>query len=641
MPTQPPYGSWRSPISAEMIAGRTLGLSYPYFDGEFIYWLESRPMEQGRSVIVRRNPDGNIQDVTPSGFNVRTLVHEYGGGSYVATHGMVFFSHYSDQQLYRQDQYGTSVPRVLTSEPDLRYADACYDQQRTRLICVCEQHTEGQEARNFIGAIAIDGGKVQELAGGRDFVACPRLSPDGSQLAWMAWDHPTMPWDAAELWLASVHPDGTLNDPRKIAGGMGDSVCQPEWSPDGMLHFVAERSGWWNLYCWRDEAAEALCPMEAEFGAPHWVFGVSCYGFTQDGQIISAYCVDGVWKLGRLPASGGAIQPIDQPYTSVGLVQVQGQQVLYAGGAASLPAAIVRLDLQSGQHELLRKNTDLELDQRYFSTPEVIQFPTEGGRTAYGFFYAPHNPDYSAPAGEKPPLVVKSHGGPTSATSAALKLGIQYYTSRGIAVLDVNYGGSTGYGREYRERLDGQWGIVDVDDCGNGARFLAEQGRVDGKRMAITGGSAGGYTTLCALTFRDVFQAGASHFGVADPEMLAQDTHKFESRYLDRLIGPYPERRDLYHERSPIKHVSGLECPVIFFQGLEDKVVPPNQAEVMVDSLRKKGIPVAYLPFEGEQHGFRRSENIIRALEAELTFFGRVFGFTPADPIPEIEIENM
>ena len=641
MPTIAPYGSWKSPITAEMIAGRTLGLSYPCFDGDAIYWLESRPLEQGRSVIVRRDTDGSVHDVTPAGFNSRTLVHEYGGGSYLVAQGMVFFSNYADQRLYRQDQAGRTAPQAITPEQPMRYADAIYDAYRQRLICVCEQHDEGQEARNFIGAVSIDGGQVSELAGGRDFVACPRLSPDGKALAWMAWDHPTMPWDAAELWLAQLNPDGTLSEARQIAGGIGDSVCQPEWSPGGVLHFVAERSGWWNLYRWQAGTAEALCPMAAEFGQPHWVFRVSTYGFTQQGEIISAYCLQGVWNLGRVPADGGTILPIEQPYTSIGLLQVQGQRVLYVGGAASLPAAIVMLDLQSATPEVLRKNTDLALDPHYFSTPKVIEFPTEHGRTAYGFFYPPHNPDYSAPAAEKPPLVVKSHGGPTSATSASLKLGIQYYTSRGIAVLDVNYGGSTGYGREYRERLDGQWGIVDVDDCGNGARFLSKQGFVDGKRMAITGGSAGGYTTLCALAFRDVFQAGASHFGVADPEMLAQDTHKFESRYLDRLIGPYPERRDLYHERSPIHHVAGLECPVIFFQGLEDKVVPPNQAERMVDALRTKGIPVAYLPFEGEQHGFRRAENIIRALEAELAFFGQVFGFTPADQIPAVSIENM
>ncbi len=641
MLTTAPYGSWHSPITAEMIAGRSLGLSYPCFDGDVLYWLEGRPLEQGRSVIVRRDADGSVHDVTPAGFNTRTLVHEYGGGSYLVAQGMVFFSNYSDQRLYRQDDYGRAAPQALTPEQPMRYADAMYDSSRRRLICVCEQHSEGQEARNFIGAVPIDGGQVVELAGGRDFVACPRLSPDGKTLAWMAWDHPNMPWDAAELWIAQVHDDGMLSAARRIAGGIGDSVCQPEWSPAGLLHFVAERSGWWNLYRWQADTARALCPMQAEFGQPHWVFGVSTYGFSDNAQLISAYCEQGVWKLGRLSAEGGTLEAIEQPYTSIGLVQVQGQRVVYVGGAASLPAAIVMLDLSSATHEALRENTDLEIDPGYFSAPEVIEFPSEGGRTAYGFFYAPRNPEYGAPKGEKPPLVVKSHGGPTSASSASLKLGIQYYTSRGIAVLDVNYGGSTGYGREYRERLDGQWGVVDVDDCGNGARFLAQQGRVDAKRMSITGGSAGGYTTLCALAFRDVFQAGASHFGVADPEMLAQDTHKFESRYLDRLIGPYPERRDLYLERSPIHHVAGLECPVIFFQGLEDKVVPPNQAELMVDALRKKGIPVAYLPFEGEQHGFRKAENIIRTLEAELAFFGQVFGFTPADTIPAVKIENM
>jgi dipeptidyl aminopeptidase/acylaminoacyl peptidase len=453
----------------------------------------------------------------------------------------------------------------------------------------------------------------------------------------MAWDHPNMPWDAAELWVAPIAADGALGEARMLAGGPGDSVCQPEWSPDGRLYFVAERTGWWNLYRAPSDLAgepEALCPMEAEFGEPHWVFGDSTYAFDGPGRIVCCYRQGGTAHLATLDTRSGALAELPAPFTEVGYLRVAGGAALFIGAAPEWPGAVVRLDLASGRVEELRRSRELAVTSGYISAPRQVEFPTEGGRTAFGVFYAPKNQDYAAPPGELPPLLVMSHGGPTGATAATLDLKVQYWTSRGIAVLDVNYGGSTGYGREYRERLDGQWGVVDVDDCCNGARWLAAQGLVDGERMAITGGSAGGYTTLAALTFRDVFRAGASYYGIGDLEAMTRDTHKFESRYLDRLIGPYPERRDLYLERSPIQHVSALECPVIFFQGLEDKIVPPNQAEAMVAALRSKGLPVAYLAYAGEQHGFRKAENIIRSLESELYFYQRHL-LWPDQPLPE------
>jgi dipeptidyl aminopeptidase/acylaminoacyl peptidase len=426
-----------------------------------------------------------------------------------------------------------------------------------------------------------------------------------------------------------------------VAGGDGESAIQPLWSPDGILYFVSDRTDWWNLYRFTDRRVEALTDLPAEFATPPWVFGMKHYAFAGPGRVICAFTQLGTWSLAGLDVTTRELTPFVLPYTDIGAVQCGGSQAVFLAGSPTEPLSVVRLDFDSGRQEILRRSARLAIPPTYLSTPEPVEFPTAGGRTAHGLFYPPRNPDFAAPQGESPPLVVMIHGGPTAATSTALRLNIQYYTSRGIAVLDVNYGGSTGYGRAYRERLYGEWGVVDVDDCCAGARHLAAQGRVDVARLAIRGGSAGGYTTLACLAFRKVFAAGASHYGISDCEVLAQDTHKFEARYLDTLIGPYPERRDLYVKRSPLHHLEGLDRPVIFFQGLDDKVVPPNQAEMLFEALRKRGVPTAYVPFEGEQHGFRKAENIQRALEGELYFFARVFGFTPADPIPPVPIENL
>lgn len=640
-----PYGAWKSPITSDLIVSQSIALGGGVFDGDDVYWLEGRPAEAGRNVIVRRAPDGTPSDVNPAPFNARTRVHEYGGGAVLVDGGIVFFSNFADQRLYRVTP--GSAPEAITLEAPLRYADCVVDAARNRLVCVREDHTEAAlaahgEAVNTIAAIALDGsGAQQVLVSGNDFYSTPRLSPDGNTLAWLTWRHPNMPWDGTELWIAEVQPDGTLANAALVAGGEEESIFQPEWSPDGRLYFVSDRSGWWNLYRLAQEGAEPLTEMAAEFGAPQWVFGVSTYAFESAERIICTYTKDGVDYLASLDTVHKTLTPLNTPYTSIGSIQAAPGKALFRGASPTHPASLVVLDLATGQQTVLKRANAIEIDPGYLSIPQSIEFPTTGGLTAHGIFYPPQNRDYAAPEGEKPPLLVLSHGGPTGATSSALSLGLQYWTSRGFAVLDVNYGGSTGYGRAYRARLNGQWGIVDVDDCANGARYLAEQGWVDPNRLAIRGGSAGGYTTLCALTFRDVFHAGASHFGVSDLEGLATDTHKFESRYLDRLVGPYPERRDLYVARSPIHHVANLNCPVIFFQGLEDKVVPPSQAETMVAALRAKGIPVAYLPFAGEQHGFRRAENIKRALDAELYFYGRVFGFELAEPVEPVEIENL
>jgi dipeptidyl aminopeptidase/acylaminoacyl peptidase len=636
-----PYGSWKSPITSDLIVKGSIGVGMTALDGEDAYWIEMRPAEAGRCVIVRRTPDGKTSDVTPAPFNARTRVHEYGGGDYTVADKTVYFSNFDDQRLYKQST--GSEPQPLTPAVEMRYADPLFDKRRGRIICVREDHTGQGEAVNTLASIDAEGGQdTKVIASGYDFYSSPRLSPDGRRLAWLAWNHPNMPWDGTELWTGEFASDGSLTNTKRVAGGIEESIFQPEWSPDGALYYVSDHSGWWNLYRLNEGgSAQPLHEMEAEFGMPQWVFGMSMYAFESSERIVCTYIERGTSRLATLDTRTLEFRPVETPYTDITYLRASAGRAVFRGGSPTAPASIVELDLSTGETETLRRSNELQIDAGYFSIPQAIEFPTENGKTAHAFFYPPRNRDYDAPAGERPPLLVKSHGGPTSAATTTLALGIQYWTSRGIGVLDVNYGGSTGYGREYRERLKDTWGIVDVDDCANGAGYLVERGQADANRLMITGGSAGGYTTLCALVFRDRFKAGASHYGVSDCEALAKETHKFESRYLEGLIGPYPERADLYRERSPIHYVDQLACPVIFFQGLEDKVVLPNQAEMMVEALRAKGLAVAYVPFEGEQHGFRRAENIKRALDGEIYFYSRVFGFGLADEVEPLQIDNL
>ena len=639
--TTAPYGFWKSPITSDLIVAQSIGLSEVRLDGDDIYWLESRPQEGGRYVVVRYMAwNSSSEDVTPQGFNVRTRVHEYGGGAWTVADGMVYFSNHADNRLYRMDRYGHQ-PLPLSPEGPWRYADGLVDSRRHSWIGVREDHSAhgeqgyAQPVNTIVridisgwgGAESNDSGTV--LASGHDFYSSPRLSPDGRWLAFLAWDHPNMPWMGTGLYVLQLGQPSSASgnaEPILIAGGERESIFQPEWAPDGSaLYFISDRSGWWNLYRQKSRTpTEPLAVMEAEFGQPQWVFGMSTYAFSGSSQLVCSYVSKGLGRLGQIDLASGEFKTLDVPWTDFSSIRAGKDRAVFRAGSSTTPASIAVLNLDSGRTEILKQSTSVANDPeiaKYFSTAEAVEFPTGQDRTAFGLYYPAFNPDYEAPAGDRPPLVVKCHGGPTSAASSTLNLPIQYWTSRGIAVLDVNYGGSTGFGRAYRERLDSNWGIVDVEDCVNGARFLAEKGLVDGNRSVITGGSAGGYTVLAALTFHEYFRGGASHYGVSDLAFLARDTHKFESRYLDSLIGPYPEKEDLYRERSPITYADRLSVPVIFFQGDEDMVVPVNQTELMVEALRKKGTPVGYLLFSGEQHGFRKAENIKRALDAELYFY--------------------
>ena len=638
-----PYGSWSSPITATAIASESFGLAQVAIDGDDLYWTETRPWEGGRSVIVRQSADGETSDVTPAGFNVRNRVHEYGGGTFTVHDGVVYFTNDSDQRVYAQKP--GEAPTLLTPDDTRRYADLEVDQRHNRILSVCEDHSDlDAEPTNTVVSIGIAGGEIETIAEGNDFYSSPRVSPNGDRVCWLAWDHPNMPWDETELWVADVDTDGRPANARLVAGDAGESIGEPLWSPDGTLYFVSDRTGWWNLYRWDGgDSTTSICPMEAEFTGPQWQFGGARYGFAADDELICSYTQDGFWSIARIDPGSGELAPFDLPFTDLsrGALKVGNGWAAFISGSPTQAKSVVRLDLETGAHEVVVESSSLDVDAGYFSIPEGIEFPTEGGKTAHAFYYPPTNRDFDAPSKEQPPMIVISHGGPTGATSATLDLETQFWTSRGFAVLDVNYGGSTGYGTEYRRRLNGRWGIVDLDDCVNGARYAVSSGRADGDRLIVRGSSAGGYTTLACLAFRDVFKAGASYYGIGDLETLARDTHKFESRYLDSLIGPYPAERDVYVQRSPIHYVDDITCPVILFQGLEDEIVPPGQAEAMVEAVKRKGIPVAYVPFEGEQHGFRKAESIEAALHSELYFYSQVFGFELAEQVDPVPIHNL
>jgi dipeptidyl aminopeptidase/acylaminoacyl peptidase len=636
-----PYGTWPSPISIDLAVGSARGLSEPIPDGEDIYFLESRPEEVGRVVLLRRTPDGVVRDMAP-GLNVRTRVHEYGGGAYTVRDGCLVFSEFVDNRLMLKRTHD-ATPVALVADPALRFADLELDLPRDRVIAVMEDQRESAiEARNLLCAVSLADGAITELTAGRDFYSDPRLSPDGRHLAWLSWEFPQMPWDGTDLWVAPFRDDGRLGTAVHIAGGTEESIAQPRWAPDGSLAFVSDRTDWYNLYRWRPGSVEveALAPMEAECAGPQWVFGLSDYDIDADGTVVASSFAMGGMRLWAV-APGAPPRDLGVSADEIDYLRVRDGVVTLVGGFATRPRALMTLDRGTGREELLRESSRLAVDPGYLSAPRHVAFPTSGGRTAYAWYYPPTNPDVVAPADEAPPLVVMTHGGPTSQARAALSLERQAFTSRGFAVVDVDYGGSTGYGRAFRDQLREQWGVVDVDDCTNAALWLAEQGLADRRRLAIRGGSAGGYTTLAALCFRDAFTAGTSFYGLGDLEAFTEITHKFESRYMDVLVGPYPQEAERYRERSPDRHAERISCPVLVMQGADDKIVPPSQAEGIVTALARNGLPHAYLRFEGEGHGFRQAVNRQRALEAELSFYAQVWGFELAGDIAPLEVVGL
>ena len=636
------YGSWASPITPDVLLKGVVHMRNQMvrWDAGDLYWSELRPYEGGRIVVCRRDVHGKIADVTPEGFNARSRVHEYGGGHYAVKDGTVFFTNYSDQRLYRHDSGGT--PLAITPAKDIRHADMLIDTRRGRVIAVREDHSAGRlEAVNTIVSLDAEGrDQALTLASDNDFYSSPKLSPDGDRIAWQTWNHPHMPWDSSEIWVGELDRDGKVTSQRKVAGGPDESVLQPEWSPSGELYFVSDRSDWWNLYRARGEGDEPVCRRAADFGAPQWVFGQRWFDFNGPDEIVCLFGETGGTKLGRLDLNTGRLQHVELLYTNLHNVQLSGNKAAMYAASSTLAERVLVVDLDTFAQEVVKTSNPTHIESTYFSIPKAIEFPTEHGKTAHAFYYAPRNADFEAPAGEKPPLIVHVHGGPTGSAGPVYPFEFQYWTSRGLAYVDVNYGGSSGYGRDYRQRLHDEWGVVDVDDCINAARHLVAGGLVDPDRVSVTGGSAGGFTVLLSLTKRHFYDAGASHYGIGDLELFDNTTHKFESRYNEWLVGPYPERRDRYYDRSAIHFAAGMSCPVVLFQGLEDAIVPPSQAETFVAVCKEKKLPYAYVGFVGEQHGWRRESTIRRALEGELYFLSRIFGFETADRIEPLEIEN-
>ncbi len=635
-----PFGAWVSPITAESLAEGGVRQGAMLVQGSDVYWTELRPAEAGRYVLVRWR-GGTKEDLIAAPWSARTLVHEYGGCCVSVHEDSVVFSNFADQALYRLDP-GES-PVQVTHVAGLRFADPTHDVTAGRLVCVCEDHRRaGHEAVTTLVSVALDGsGEIVTIAEGADFYSSPLLSPDGASLAWLSWDHPNMPWDSTRLWLAERDPAGGFGAARCVAGGPGESITQPRFSPDGVLTFISDRTGWSNLYRLESDETRAVCPMEAEFAHPQWAFGPSEYAYVSADVLICAYTASGVSHLARVDVASGVLTPVSTPYTAIRELRAAGEKIYLIASSPTEQAAVVELDLTSGHVTVVARSIRETTRVDYVSVAEAISFPTGEDEVAHAFFYQPQNADFCGPPEALPPCIVLSHGGPTSATSDGRRPEIQYWTSRGFAVVDVNYRGSTGYGRAYRERLYGNWGVLDVEDCASAARYLVARGAIDGARLAIRGGSAGGYTTLMSVTFTDMFRAGASHFGISDLVALTKHTHKFESRYLDQLIGPYPEAEATYLARSPLYCPDRIECPMIFLQGLEDKACPPAQSEKMVEVLKAHGIPVAYVSFEGEQHGFRQAKNIRRAFEAELYFYCRIFGLPLPEGVAPVEIANL
>ncbi|KAL3675531.1 hypothetical protein R1sor_025479 [Riccia sorocarpa] len=663
------FGSWSSPITADLVSASTKRPGGMAVDPQGrLIWCEGRPWEGGRYVLVREGvePGKPAEDITPEGYNVRTIVHEYGGGAFAVGRDILVFSNYKDQRLYKQPLNADGAPVALTldyGQKKVRYADGVIDEQNNRYITVREDEREsGREAKNEIVAVKLEGDPNAEpevLITGNDFYAYPRISPDGKKLCWMEWSHPNMPWDKTSIWVGYISSNGNIVDAMCVAGGedgITEAPSEPRWSPAGELYFVSDRNnGWWNLYCWEStkNRVEPLYPLEAEFTRPLWTFGNSNFGFIVSkhpelqNKVVCTYRQRGISVLGLLDLFTRSFSTIETPFSDIFGLVTAGEYVYISAGSTFHPESIAKVKLlkNGGVNEYSLRWTSFEADidkfRPYISVPQVLEFQTKvEGETAFVNFYPPVNADYKPPPGEKPPLLLRSHGGPTGEAKTALSFSYQYWTSRGWAIADVNYSGSTGYGRGYRERLRGQWGVRDVGDCCSAAEFLAKQGLVDSKRLCIDGRSAGGYTTIASMVFSDTFAAGCSLYGLSDLSGFGEETHKFESRYVDILTGADKDKDALYN-RSPINFIDNFSCPIILFQGLEDKVVPPNQAELIYEAVKRKGLPVALIEYEGEQHGFLKAENIKNTLEQEMVFFARVIGgFKVADNITPVHIDN-
>jgi dipeptidyl aminopeptidase/acylaminoacyl peptidase len=640
--TVAPYGTWRSTIAPEALVAGFVRLAEVRWDGADLVWLEGRPEDGGRATLVRLRPDRAPEDISPPGVNVRTRVHEYGGGAFLAVGDTVVVSDFATGRLLRTAHDRSAAP--ITPEGQFRFADLELDRGRGRLLAVREDHTGPGEAVNALVAVPLDGsaaddpGAVEVLVAGSDFVSSPRLSPDGTRLAWLRWNHPNLPWDGTECVIAALDAEGRPDGGRVVAGDASTWTSQPRWAADGALIVASEPGEWIGLHRWDGALLAPLTSaVEAEFASPDWVLGLSTHSVAGDGTVVAIGRGGGRDRLWLIdPAGARPPAVLELPFTYMTDLAVRGSEAALIAASPTMFRALVRVDLATGAWTTVRRTSDLDLDPAVVSVGEPVDFPTTGSRTAHGILYRPTNPAFVAPVGELPPLVVTSHGGPTAGASTGLALAVQLVTSRGIAVLDVDYGGSTGYGRAYRKRLEGTWGVTDVDDCIAGALEMTRRGEADPNRLAIEGGSASGYTALAALAFHDVFRAGVSYFGIGNLETFVAETHKFESRYVDRLVGPYPAAAELYRARSPIFHADGFSCPVLVLQGLDDRIVPPTEAERIVAALAAKRIPHVYLAFEGEDHGFRQAANIIRSAQAELAFYGGVFGFVPADDLPAL-----
>lgn len=635
MTTYAPYGTWKSEISFKSLVEGAVAFRNIEIDGEDLYYLESRPQEKGRSVFVAY---ATRQDLFPTPFNARTLVHEYGGKCGIIYHKILYFSNYADQQVYQVSSDG--IPEKLTHEEKMRFGDFCIHPSGKWMYAVYEDHSNPSKTQNGIAKIDLFSGAVTPLCFSHDFYMAPRVNPQGDRLALLAWNHPNMPWDGTQLLLCDLNSDGLVQNEEEIAGGASESVLEPSWSPEGRLYYVSDRTGYWNLY---DEQGRSITHLSADFAAPPWILGNQSYTFITIDQVdyIAAICTEkAIDRLILIHLKTHVIE--DQGLALTHLSQIhthRADKLVFIGSSPLAPSTLLEYDPKTKSLQSLVKSREMKIDPGLISIPETVEFPTENGKTAFAFYYPPTSHLFkSSSPDEKPPLIVFCHGGPTAHSSPTFSPAILFWTSRGFAVSLLNYGGSTGYGREYRNRLRRAWGIVDVDDSCNLALHLVKIGKVDPHKLAIRGGSAGGYTALAALTFRDVFTLGTSLYGVSNLELLAEDTHKFESRYLDSLIGHYPEERDRYRELSPLFHKDKLSRPVLLLQGAEDKIVPKSQAEEMYNALIENKIPTALIVFEGEQHGFRKAETIIRAIEAEYYFYCFLFKLPIDSSIPPLEI---